>query len=121
MLTMGPDLQYADEHPLNPLTLQIYPGTGSWTLYEDDGHTYDYERGSFSTTEFALQLTGTRLTLEIGPRAGAYNPPHRKIHIYVNGPGTWTLQPNVAMASPAQGSPLEVDDAPCILTWEHAP
>jgi len=22
------------------LTLRIWPGTGEWTLYEDDGHTF---------------------------------------------------------------------------------
>jgi len=42
---MGPVMQYADERPLDPLTLRIWPGTGEWTLYEDDGHTFEYRTG----------------------------------------------------------------------------
>src|SRR6266516_1439788 len=35
IIPSGPDLRYADERPLDPLTLDLYPGTGAFTLYED--------------------------------------------------------------------------------------
>ena len=40
IVPMGPDVNYADEKPLDPLTLDIYPkGTTTFTLYEDDGES----------------------------------------------------------------------------------
>jgi len=45
-----PVMQYVDERPLDPLTLRIWPGTGEWTLYEDDGHTFEYRTGAWATT-----------------------------------------------------------------------
>ena len=54
----GPDLNYVDEYPLDPLTLDIYPGNGEFTLYEDDGHSFEYEQGQFCTTSYTLRQWG---------------------------------------------------------------
>jgi alpha-glucosidase len=77
----GPDMEYTDQHPLNPLTLDLYPGNGSFTLYEDDGRTVAYQQGQFCTTDIVLGLDAAsgRLSLTIGARAGAYSPPARQI------------------------------------------
>src|SRR5439155_12251703 len=66
IIPSGPDLRYADEHPLNPLTLDLYPGNGALTLYEDDGHSFEYEHGQFCTTNYTLRRTEDRLVFEIG-------------------------------------------------------
>ncbi len=43
----GPELQYTDEKPADPITLCVYAGAdGAFTLYEDDGLTYGYEKGA---------------------------------------------------------------------------
>ena len=43
IIPMGPEVDYADEKPLDPLTLDIYAkGESSFTLYEDDGQTREY-------------------------------------------------------------------------------
>ena len=50
ILPMGPIIQYADEKPTDPIELRIYRGAdGDFTLYEDDGVTYDYEKGAYAT------------------------------------------------------------------------
>ena len=55
IIPMGPDLQYSSEHPLDPLTLEIYPGSDrSFTLYEDDGETAAYLNGAYATTSFTV-------------------------------------------------------------------
>jgi alpha-glucosidase/alpha-D-xyloside xylohydrolase len=67
ILPIGPIKQYADEKVADPLTLRVYPGAdGRFSLYEDDGITYNYERGDFSKIECtwndrdrALSLTTT--------------------------------------------------------------
>jgi alpha-D-xyloside xylohydrolase len=45
----GPELQYTGEKPADPLTVFVYSGAnGAFTLYEDQGATYDYEKGAYS-------------------------------------------------------------------------
>jgi alpha-glucosidase len=83
IIPSGPDLGYADERPLDPLTLDLYPGNGAFTLYEDDGHSFEYEQGQFRTTSYMLRRTADRLVFEIGAREGAYVPPARRLLIRV--------------------------------------
>ncbi len=47
IITMQPKMQYVDEFEPEALTLHIFAGdeTETSTLYEDDGHTKDFERG----------------------------------------------------------------------------
>ncbi len=84
IIPSGPDLRYADERPLDPLTLDLYPGNGMFTLYEDDGHSFEYEQGQFSTTSYTLRRTKDRLIFEIGAREGAYVLPSRQLLIRVH-------------------------------------
>ena len=79
----GPDLHHADECPLDPLTLDLYPGNGAFTLYEDDRHSFQYERGQYCTTSYTLRRTGDRLNFEIGARAGAGVLPARRLLIRI--------------------------------------
>lgn len=71
ILPFGPELQYADEKPSDPTTLVIYRGAdGNFTLYDDDGRTFGYEKGAFS--KIALRWNDASGTLTIGDRAGSY-------------------------------------------------
>jgi alpha-glucosidase/alpha-D-xyloside xylohydrolase len=43
IIPLGPVRQYVAEKVEGPLTLQVYPGAnGAFTIYEDDGSTFDY-------------------------------------------------------------------------------
>lgn len=49
ILPWGPAVQYAAEKAWDDLELRIYPGAdGHFTLYEDEGDNYNYEKGQFS-------------------------------------------------------------------------
>jgi alpha-glucosidase (family GH31 glycosyl hydrolase) len=80
IIPMMPDMKYVGEKPIDPLMVDVYPeGTSTFTLYEDDGISYDYEKGEYCTTEYqAVQRAGS-VTLDIGTRKapGAYVPPQR--------------------------------------------
>ena len=55
----------------DPIELRIYPGAnGDFTLYEDEGDSYDYERGAYST--IPLHWDDKARTLTIGDRQGAF-------------------------------------------------
>jgi alpha-D-xyloside xylohydrolase len=71
IVPMGPDLQYASEKPADPIELRIYRGaSGSFTLYEDEGDSYDYEKGAYAT--IPLTWDDGAKTLTIGDRQGQF-------------------------------------------------
>jgi len=71
ILPFGPDVQYSSERPWDDLEIRIYPGAdATFTLYEDEGDNYNYERGQF--TEITFHWNDTARTLTIGQRRGQY-------------------------------------------------
>jgi alpha-D-xyloside xylohydrolase len=73
ILPMGPLEQYTAEKPSDPIELRIYPGAdATFTLYEDEGTNYNYEKGQYSTITFTWNDRASEL--EIGQRAGSF--PH---------------------------------------------
>ena len=71
ILPMGPELQYSTEKPADPLELRIYRGAnGQFTLYEDDGESYDYEKGAYATIAFTWNDLSN--TVSIGTRTGSF-------------------------------------------------
>ncbi len=71
IVSMGPVMQYATEKPEAPYEIRIYPGAdATFTIYEDDNETYDYEKGEYATIE--LLWNDAARTLTIGPRKGSF-------------------------------------------------
>jgi len=59
---------------------QVAPGAnGAAALYEDDGETRAYARGTSVTREFRHQTEGDTLTISIGAPAGPYRPASRDV------------------------------------------
>ncbi len=70
ILPLGPDVEYADESPA-PVEILVYPGADtSFTLYQDAGDGYAYEKGDFSTQVFTWDEKAQRL--KQGKRVGRY-------------------------------------------------
>ena len=71
ILPLGPEMQYVGEKAWDNLELRVYPGAeGYFTLYEDEGDSYNYEKGIYSTITF--QWNDKSRTLTIGSRKGEY-------------------------------------------------
>jgi alpha-D-xyloside xylohydrolase len=71
ILPFGPEEKFVGERPADPITLYVYTGAdGDFTLYEDDGLTYGYERGAFS--RIPLHFDDRQRTLTIGARHGEF-------------------------------------------------
>jgi alpha-D-xyloside xylohydrolase len=71
IVPLGPDLQYATEKPADPIELRIYRGAnGTFTLYEDENDSYNYEKGVHAT--IPLSWDDAAHTLTIGDRTGAF-------------------------------------------------
>jgi alpha-D-xyloside xylohydrolase len=71
ILPLGPEMQYVGEKAWDNLELRVYPGAdGTFTLYEDEGDNYNYEKGIYSTITF--QWNDKARTLTILDRKGDY-------------------------------------------------
>ncbi|SDS18342.1 TIM-barrel domain-containing protein [Opitutus sp. GAS368] len=71
IVPFGPELQYTQEKPADPVTLHVYAGAnGEFTLYEDDGLTYGYERGA--SARIPIRWDDARRTLTLGARTGSF-------------------------------------------------
>ena len=71
ILPLGPEMQYVGEKAWDNLELRLYPGAdGTFTLYEDEGDNYNYEKGVYSTIAFTWNNKAHTLT--IGERKGQY-------------------------------------------------
>jgi alpha-D-xyloside xylohydrolase len=71
IVPVGPYQQYIGEKPNEPVTLYVYAGAnGRFSLYEDDGRTYAYERGEFA--RIPIEWNDAARTLTIGARAGRF-------------------------------------------------
>ena len=71
IVPMGPDMEWSDEKPAGDLTILVYAGADAcFTLYEDDGLTYAYEKGAYSTV--GLHWNDAERCLGIDARKGSY-------------------------------------------------
>jgi len=71
ILPIGPELQYTTEKKPDPLTLMIYQGAdGEFALYEDDGLTYNYEKGM--SARIPIHWDDRSKTLTIDKRQGSF-------------------------------------------------
>jgi alpha-D-xyloside xylohydrolase len=71
IVPMGPDMEYATEKPADPMELRLYAGAdGAFTLYEDEGDNYDYEKNMYAT--IPIQWNDASRTLTIGARQGQF-------------------------------------------------
>jgi len=78
ILPFGSVKQYTTEPTESPLVLKIYPGVdGEFTLYEDDGVSFDFLKGEEMWLRFAWKDRHRRLALSL--RAGSkMRAPHRR-------------------------------------------
>jgi alpha-D-xyloside xylohydrolase len=71
IIPVGPEVQYTDEKPWDNLDIVVYPGADAeFTLYEDEGDNYNYEKGLYSTIKF--KWNDKARTLTIDRRQGEY-------------------------------------------------
>ena len=98
ILPFGPDVQYSSEKSWDELEIRIYPGAdATFTLYEDEGDNYNYEKGKFSEIRFSWNENARTLT--IADRKGNYKgmPEKRKFNIVLvgaeSGDGSQPMRP----------------------------
>jgi alpha-D-xyloside xylohydrolase len=71
IVPFGPEIQYTGEKQADVITLYVYTGKDAeFTIYEDEGVNYNYEKGAYNTIQFKYsEQTGK---LSIGDASGSF-------------------------------------------------
>ena len=111
-MPFGPELQYAMEKKADPLTLYVYAGTdGAFSLYEDDGLTYQYEQQKYS--RIPIIWNETTKTLTIGKREGSFpgmlnDRTIQVVFVSKEKPVGFSFEPKIDKTIKYSGDPIEI-------------
>jgi alpha-glucosidase len=110
-----PVVQHTGEMTGQPLRVSVYPADSSTsTLYEDDGGTLQYRKGTFSKRRFSQTRAagaggGPAVTIEVAAAEGTYRPADRPIVFSVRltgEPAAVSLRAGGGAATPLDRVPL---------------
>ncbi|MBB3186200.1 glycoside hydrolase family 31 protein [Microbacter margulisiae] len=104
IIPVGPKVQYAMQPYSSPLKILVYPGAdASFILYEDEGDTYNYEKGDYSTIK--INWDDKTKTLTFGARDGKFNGMllNRSFDIYLMGQNNKKLGQGQGILIPYDG------------------
>jgi alpha-D-xyloside xylohydrolase len=110
IVPFGPDQQYIGEKDARVLTLYVYTGAnGQFSLYEDDGVTYGYERRQFS--RIPISWDEPTRTLTVGRRNGSFKGmlTDRTFNVVLVSPATpvgYSSSASAARAVAYRGAPV---------------
>jgi alpha-glucosidase len=86
ILALGPEQNYVGEKATDPLQFEIYPdasGEASTLLYEDDGLTDAYQRGSYRQTGLSYRHTAEGDRIDLSVPIGQFHPAPRVLLLTV--------------------------------------
>ena len=99
ILPVGPEMEWSNQKKAELIDLYVYAGKdGSYTLYEDEGTNYNYEKGKYATIDF--QYNDAQKTVTIGARKGSFDGMLQKRRF------------NVVLVNAAKGQGVSLDKAP---------
>lgn len=112
IIPFGPRIQSASAKS-DPVEFRVYPGAdGDFTLYEDEGDSYDYEHGAHSV--IPIHWSNTAETITVGDRTGTFPGVLQRrtfrIVIVKEGHGTgreWATEPDALIQY--QGKAISMD------------
>jgi len=67
---------YVGERPVQAVTVDVFPDSApsAFVYYDDDGATYDYEKGAFFKQEIRAWTDANGTAVVVGPRTGDFAP-----------------------------------------------
>ena len=79
-------VQYVGEKDIETITLDIYPdGKSSFTMYDDDGKSLDYQKGKYALTSIEVNAEDDQVEVTIQPAEGNYKLGDRTYQIRLHG------------------------------------
>jgi len=75
ILPMQTIVQHTGETPEGPLQLRVYPGEDcSGSLYQDDGHTFAYQKGEILRINYSCAVSSDSVTVTSSVEKNAFKP-----------------------------------------------
>jgi alpha-glucosidase len=75
IIPMQPIVQNSEEKPSGPLEIRVYAGGDCrGSLYEDDGHTFAYQRDKFRRTNYNCQVSPASVTVSATTEKNTFQP-----------------------------------------------
>jgi alpha-glucosidase len=112
IIPMGPSMSYANAFTPDFLDVNIWPappGFGSsFTLFEDDGETFDFLGGEYARTPISADHEGDAFVVTLGPREGSYPVGSRAFYLKIrdlDAPVTVTLDGVALPVDPSHALP----------------
>jgi len=79
-------VQYVGQASIDPLTVTIFVADSARSLYyEDDGHSFDYKKGSYAKRLIELRTVGGRMEVVLGAVEGKYRIADRSLVVRLVG------------------------------------
>lgn len=86
VLPLAPLGSQSSMEKVDRLELRVYPGAnGCFELYDDDGETYNYEKGAYAL--IPIEWRDDEASLTVGEKKGAYGLPELKLNVVIVGKG----------------------------------
>jgi alpha-glucosidase len=85
LVPMWSPIGCSSERKPDPLYLHVYPGNGSFMLYEDDGETFEYTKGAYALAKFEVSEQAGTLTVRKSPAEGNYEPGREFVIVVLHG------------------------------------
>jgi hypothetical protein len=87
ILASQPATQGNDLSPKSSLLLDVFPSAArvaNFVVYDDDGHTYDYEKGEYFRKAMTAKRSGTSTEIALNAATGTYRPqfPHYLLRVH---------------------------------------
>lgn len=126
ILPMQPLVQSTRERPQGPIELHIYPGAGcSGELYDDDGHSLAYRRGTMLRQQLRCTMRDGRLeSLSFAPREGTHPAWWTEMRVIVHGGGRYRARLGrrlLAVQHDGGSSSFVIPDQPRAATINFSP
>jgi alpha-glucosidase len=107
IVPMQPLVQSTQETPLGPLQLRVYPGEDCrGSLYQDDGHTFAYQRGEYLRVKYTCQLSSGGVSITSSIEKNTFRT-------------WWNAETITVYAVPSLPKGLTVDGQPVSLAETH--
>ncbi len=81
------DMNYVGEKPVTEMIVDLFPDAkeSTFNYYDDDGNTFDYEKGKFYKQKLSVQQIGKKVRFLLGKAEGTYVPETTSYRIRVHG------------------------------------
>jgi len=89
-----PPMDYVGEKPLTQLEVDVFPADArtQFDYYDDDGNTYDYEKGAYFAQSLSVQRQGHTVRFGTGAVSGSFKPALKSYLLKIHGGAAATVR-----------------------------